>query len=218
MPRAKECLRKVTGDTLLPVCGDEDWRMAVYIMFGDLLQRIEELNSLYAESPERIASAEKARRKWSIFGRTVKSVVFHNDLEETSEVPVDLLEVIANDLPFHGSIRDAGREVEFVREGRVLAKLPKRLASWTEGKGRRAGTKTKGNTRRSYEAEQDSNQRTPCCCSSSWCSEKGRKRRSSGIRSEDYEPRGFPSPEVPLGIEKTQHKNDLRRGLTPFPF
>ena len=137
MPKAQECLKKVLGIEILPAFDDnDDWRIAVYIMFGDLLQRIEELNSLYAESPERIASAEKARRKWSIFGRTVKSVVFQNDLEETSEVPVDLLDVIANDLPFHGSIRDAGREVEFVREDRVLAKLPKSLVQRIRGEGK----------------------------------------------------------------------------------
>lgn len=135
MPEAQESIVQVVGMDYLPDLSSEEGVVANYILLGHLERRVERMQSVWEEAVEGAASDGEARI-WKTFAKTTSSVLFKNGVGEMSEVPVEILEIIANDIPFHGSIRDAGREVEFVREGEVLATVPKSLVDQLRGEGK----------------------------------------------------------------------------------
>lgn len=135
MPEAQESIVQVVGIDYLPDLSSEEGVVANYILLGHLERRLERMQSVWEEAVEAAASDGEAR-KWKTFAKTTLSVLFKNGVGVMSEVPIEILEIIVNDIAFHGSIRDAGREVEFVREGEVLATVPKSLVDQLRGEGK----------------------------------------------------------------------------------
>ena len=76
---------------------------------------------------QRARAVQEAERRWFPLLRQRHTLVFANEAGDITKIPAALARLLAEERSFDGSVRDGGTHLDFVREGKVIARVKKTL-------------------------------------------------------------------------------------------
>lgn len=92
-----------------------------------LALRFEKVRKDFDELSTRVKAAMERTRGWQVLVRERHRIVFHNALGDTVAIPTALVDVLARDRSFDGTVVNAGALVRFTQAGKTVADVPKTL-------------------------------------------------------------------------------------------